>query len=276
MPFSSPIKDLFGKRAPKAPGLSGEIDGRTLIVPKDCSVLDAARIAGISIPTLCHHEGLPPDGNCRVCISEINGKLAVSCLFPLRENGFKVLTDSPRVREARRFILSLLINRAPKAPRIKALAEEYGAFFNPRFARDPDNCIRCGRCVRSCKINGTEAIALVGRGEKRRVTSPFERPPADCVGCLSCALVCPAGNIPFKETRGLRIIWDREFRLVPCPDCGTALFTEEQLNLYAKPGDPLCPECKKRRMAKSLKTAGTFLVKDVLKFGGDGGGTEII
>jgi NADH dehydrogenase/NADH:ubiquinone oxidoreductase subunit G len=253
--------------------VSGTINGEPISVAKETSILTAGRMHNIPIPTLCHHEGLPPDGACRLCIVNINNKLAVSCLYPLRNEGFVIETNSPEVREARRFILSLLINRAPKAPRIRALAEEYGAAYNPRFADDPDNCIRCGLCVRSCRINKIEAIALVGRGKNRLVTGPFLEPPVGCVGCLACAQNCPTGNIPFKDRDGIRSVWGREFVLIPCPDCGERIFTKEQLSLYGDPEGALCPSCKKRRMARSLKAAETFLVKDVIKFeGGRGDG----
>ncbi|MDR2350861.1 MAG: (2Fe-2S)-binding protein [Deltaproteobacteria bacterium] len=235
--------------------LRGTIDGKTVVARRGATVLETAESVGIRIPTLCHREGLPPDGNCRLCVVETKGKLVISCMFPVREDGFAILTQSPGVREARRFVLSLMLNRAPKAPAILKLAGEYGAGADPRFSRDPDNCVRCGRCVRACRANRTEAIALVGRGFERSVSGPFEKPPPDCVGCLSCAFVCPTGNILYSERDGKRRIWDKEFRLVPCPECGTPVFTEEQIRFLGEKASGLCPECGRRRLASALRNA---------------------
>jgi NADH dehydrogenase/NADH:ubiquinone oxidoreductase subunit G len=243
---------------PKPETVQGRIDGKKIEAPKETTLLKAASAMGISIPSLCCHEGLPPDGNCRVCICEINGKLAVSCMYPLRENGFEARTESEKVAEARRFVLSLLINRAPKAPRIIALAKRYGAKENPRFSANADNCIRCGRCARACKTNLTEAISLSGRGPERMVSGPFGKPPADCVGCLSCALACPTGNIPFSEKGGARFVWEREFPMAACPECGKTAFTFAQLEFYGQDPKAACPECRKRSMAKSIICAASF------------------
>jgi NADH dehydrogenase/NADH:ubiquinone oxidoreductase subunit G len=230
----------------------GTIDGIKLSVLKETTILSAAKAIGIEIPTLCHHEGLPPDGNCRLCTVEIGSKLAVSCLYPLREEGFEVHTKSPRVIEARRFVLSLLIGRAPKAPRIIALAKEYDATPFPRYAPEVDNCIRCGKCARICKINRTEAISLVGRGPKRLVAGPIMEPPEDCIGCLACALNCPTGNIPFREKGSMRSIWGNDFELVPCPECGKLLFTRKELDFHKEFAADFCPSCRRKKIAGDL------------------------
>ncbi|MDR1081510.1 MAG: (2Fe-2S)-binding protein, partial [Deltaproteobacteria bacterium] len=221
------VRSLKAPR-PGTPAVEGTIDGVRVSVPRGTTLLHAARLCGIEIPTLCHHEGLPAEGSCRLCVAEVRGQLAVSCMFPLRERDFAAWTKTPAVIEARRYVLSLLINRAPKAPRIAKLADEYGAAPDPRFMKDPDGCIRCGRCARACRANGPEAIALAGRGFGRVVTGPFRKPPEECVGCLACALSCPTGRISFSERRGVRTIWEREFELAPCPECGAKVFTREQ------------------------------------------------
>jgi NADH dehydrogenase/NADH:ubiquinone oxidoreductase subunit G len=227
-------------------------------VPAGTTLLEAARLCGAEIPTLCHHEGLPPEGSCRLCLCEVRGTLAVSCMYPLREPGFSAETRSPAVVEARRYVLSLLACRAPKAPRIAKLAEEYGAAPDPRFMKDPDGCIRCGRCVRACRAGGPEAIALCGRGHGRSVAGPFGKPPAACVGCLACALSCPTGKIAFSERGGVRKVWDREFRLAPCPACGARVFTEEQVAFLGAGASAECPACRRRAMAGELRKAAAF------------------
>ncbi|MDR2461351.1 MAG: (2Fe-2S)-binding protein [Deltaproteobacteria bacterium] len=241
--------------------IHGTIDGIKISVLKETTILSASKLLDINIPTLCHHEGLVPDGNCRLCTVEIGSKLAVSCLYPLREDNFTVNTKSPKVHEARRFVLSLLIARAPKAPRIIALAKEYGALPSNRFLPEADNCIRCGKCVRICKINRTEAISLVGRGPERIVTGPFLKPPEDCIGCLACGLNCPTGNIPFREKDGIRSIWGRNFNLVPCPECGTALFTKEELDFHKEFAADYCPTCRRKKIAGDLLNCQNLLVR---------------
>jgi NADH dehydrogenase/NADH:ubiquinone oxidoreductase subunit G len=231
--------------------IKGTIDGLAASAPRGATLLRAARSIGIEIPTLCHHEGLPPDGNCRLCLSEIGGKLAASCMYPLREDGFAAFTNSDKVREARAWVIFLLLMRAPKAPRILKLAEEYGVEPDPRFSFDPDGCLRCGRCVRVCRVQASEAISLAGRGAGRLATGPFRKPPEDCIGCLSCALNCPAGCIAFKDDGVWREVWERRFELLPCPGCGKRAFTKEQLDFWHAEG-PLCPECRSRAMAREL------------------------
>ena len=231
--------------------LQGLIDGRKVAVPRETTILAAARSAGLSIPTLCHHEGLPPDGNCRLCLVEMGGRLVASCLYPLRDGGFDILTQSPEVRSARRFILSLFLRRAPLAPRLLALAEEYQAGPAPPFAGEPDGCIRCGLCVRACAAGGAEALALVGRGHGRRVTGPFFEPPEACRGCLACASLCPTGVITWSDQGGRRRIWEREFDLLACETCQSLFVTPEE---WARLGgaSPVCPVCRRRAMAEGL------------------------
>jgi NADH dehydrogenase/NADH:ubiquinone oxidoreductase subunit G len=234
--------------------ITGTIDGRRLKVERGTTALEAARSLGLEIPTLCLHEGLPPDGNCRLCLVEISGGLAASCLYPLRSEGFEILTASPAVLASRSFVLSLLLNRAPKDPVLLRLAGEFGASPNPRFQDDPDGCLRCGRCVRACRSLGTEALCLVGRGRDRRVSGPFFEPPSDCVGCLACARVCPTGHVKFEEEGDRRRVWGREFQLSSCPSCGRPWATAEQLARDRAP-DAICPDCRRRLMARALSAA---------------------
>ena len=107
-----------------------EIDGKEVTATAGETVLEAAQRAGISIPTLCHHEKLEPFGGCRICIVEVevNGwtKLVVSCVYPV-ENGIIVRTRSEKVDRIRKTILELLMAHAPDSPQLQSLAAEYGA-----------------------------------------------------------------------------------------------------------------------------------------------------
>lgn len=237
--------------------IEGLVDGQSVQLTKDSTALEAARSLGLAIPTLCHHEGLPPEGNCRVCLVEIGGRLVTSCMYPLRDNGFEILTNSPTVRAGRRFVLSMLVNRGPASPRLLALAAEYDVAPETRFAGpEPDDlCIRCSRCVRACEINETSAISLVGRGRDRQVAGPFFQPPEDCVGCLACAAVCPTGAIGHSEKDGRRSIWGREFELLTCHGCGRPLATAEEWARSGNGAESICQDCRRQALAADLKTA---------------------
>ncbi|MDR1656389.1 MAG: (2Fe-2S)-binding protein [Deltaproteobacteria bacterium] len=238
------------------PMIKGTIDGLSITVRPGTVLLNAARTLGIHIPTLCHHEGLPPDGNCRLCVSQVGGRLVASCIYPLTADGFQAQTDNERIRYARSLVIALMLIRAPEAPVVVALAREYGVTEQPRLRRvTADGCLRCGRCVRACLTGGAEAVSLVGRGTARIVTGPFFEPPPDCVGCLSCARMCPTGIIGFTELFDRRQIWGRNFQLVPCPTCGRPWATEEELaRLNA---DRLCPACRRRAMAEAISSCPT-------------------
>ncbi|MDR2386485.1 MAG: (2Fe-2S)-binding protein [Deltaproteobacteria bacterium] len=232
------------------PKVTGTIDGHEFEVCHGTTLLEAAKTLGIKIPTLCHHPGLPPDGNCRLCLVETGDKLLASCAFPIRASGGVYLTHSPLVFEARAFVLKLLLSRAPNNKELLKLAEEYGAQADPRLSDDPDGCLRCARCVRACQAAGSQAIALIGRGRGRKVAGPFFEPPLDCVGCLACARSCPTGLIACGEEP--RVIWGRQFDLVKCPQCGRTVGTPEELK-RAGITSWLCPDCRRREYSQALK-----------------------
>lgn len=227
-----------------------KIDGETIQVENGTTILDAAKKFGIDIPTLCNHEGLMPDGNCRLCSVEIETnwykKIVASCMYPIT-GPISVDTKSERVMKSRRIVLQLLLNRNPKAPIIQQLCSEYGVKREQRFAFDEDLCIRCGRCVRACEANGTKAIELVGRGFERHVAPPYELEPQACIGCLSCQSVCPTGKITFEESPGKRKIWKREFEVIRCKRCGEYFATKEMLDWAGRAEDDreYCDHCTK-------------------------------
>lgn len=235
------------------------IDGQTVSVEPGTTVLEAARLAGIRIPTLCDHEGLAPDGNCRLCSVEVTERgrtrLAMSCMYPVNHEGIQVRTDTDRVRSARRFVLQLLADRNPKAPVLQELCAEYGVIPAPAPEIEPGLCIRCGRCVRACETNGTSALSFAGRGWGREVTPPFHEASPDCIGCLACADVCPTGHITWEEKDGKRTIWGKTFDLVECERCHERYATVEQLQFAGV--DPesarLCPRCRRIAQQERLR-----------------------
>jgi NADH-quinone oxidoreductase subunit G len=199
------------------------INTRPIQAAPGTTILEAAQAAGEKIPTLCHIKGLFPSGACRMCVVECKGKpnLTPSCAFPVEE-GMEVQTRSPRVINARRTIIQLLLASHPfdclTCPRngyceLQSLASEYGIdrvpfegktrhhytdFSSPSLIREPDKCILCGRCVRICEeIQGIAAIDFTMRGFHTMVLPPFEMDLSEtaCVNCGQCTLACPTGAL---------------------------------------------------------------------------------
>ncbi len=205
------------------PYLSLIMDGRRVSAAQGDSLLQAARGAGVTIPTLCDHPDLDPVGACRLCMVEVThpdwggwSGLMTACLYPAAQD-LVVLTHSDKVMEVRRGVLSLLAARCPSSEVLQAMALEHGAALDRLFV-DPegDDCILCGLCTRVCEAFATSAISTTNRGIKRRVGSPFDVPPPDCIGCGACALICPTGHIQDKRSPGSYSIWGREFPTSPC------------------------------------------------------------
>lgn len=171
-----------------------QIDGVAVTAREEMTVLEAAREAGISIPTLCHHEKLEPYGACRLCIVELESRgrsrLVVSCLFPVEE-GLVVKTRSEKIDRIRKTILELLLSHAPDAFDLQELAQEYNA-DKYRFEKEPSFCIHCGLCVRYCaEIKKKDAIGFVNRGTMREISFVPEIAAKECWDCKECFPLCP-------------------------------------------------------------------------------------
>lgn len=193
--------------------------------------------ANIYIPNLCNNEELTPYGACRLCMVEItHGKrtwLVASCIYEA-EDGLDVKTDTPRVLNVRRLVIELLLSRNPKHPALIKIANELGV-KNSRFPVDVKGCILCGQCVRTCReVVGVSAIGFEGRGITKRVSTPFNEAPADCIACGSCTYVCPVNVIPLKEKDGVRTIWNTDFPLQKCEKCGNYFAPVKQLDYFRK------------------------------------------
>ena len=174
------------------------INDRPIEVPEGTTVLEAARKLGFTIPTLCHVDGLKPYGGCRLCMVEVtNGprtQLTTACTYPVAE-GITVQTDTEEVQEARRFVIDLLLSRCPEVPALQIMAQELG-LAEPSFPKGESDCILCGKCVRMChEVQHASAIAMMGRGAKREVMTPFGDFSATCRTCGACLFVCPTGHI---------------------------------------------------------------------------------
>jgi bidirectional [NiFe] hydrogenase diaphorase subunit len=246
------------------------LNGQTQEVPDNMTVLEAARLAGIDIPTLCHHEALGAYGACRICVVEAEGPaqrrgLVTACTLPVSD-GLVVLTDSPAVQRTRKVIFELLLGRSPESESLRAMAKCYGVDFT-RFGEGAqhDMCVRCGLCVRTCKEKiGTSAISFAGRGQSRNVTTEFGALSELCIGCGACAVVCPTGMIRVEDLDGERAIVRKDltiarFVLLTCTSCSAPLVTEKFLDqrLQALPKgqtEVLCLDCKRQRTAANAES----------------------
>jgi coenzyme F420 hydrogenase subunit beta len=171
------------------------INGLDVSVEEGSTILEAAQFIGFPIPTLCHMEGLTPYGACRLCVVEIgeepNSKLVTSCTHPVQP-GLKVRTASERVVRARKMILELLLASCPQSKVIQDLASAHN-IRQQRFRQEYEDCILCGLCVRMCEEQMmAKAIGFQGRGENRRIGTPFDIKSEVCRQCGGCIYVCPA------------------------------------------------------------------------------------
>lgn len=219
------------------------------------TLLRTAREMGIDIPTLCYHPDLPSEGHCRLCVVEIGEpprtRLVNACTYPVEAN-LRVQTHSEKVMHARRMVLELLLARAPKAEVIRELAKAHGVYETRFHIEDPEElCILCGLCVRTCReIVGVSAISMAGRTPDKQVATPFKEASEACIGCGSCAFICPTGVIPYTEKDGIRTIWGRDFELAACRVCGNYIEPLAQLEHWSQlTGDPVeiflvCRDCR--------------------------------
>ena len=171
-----------------------KIDGKNVRANEGMTVLEAAQNAGISVPTLCHHEKLEPFGGCRICIVEVevNGwtKRVVSCIYPVAAN-LVVRTRSATIDKIRKMIWELLLAHAPDSPDLQELGQEYGA-DKDRFEKEASFCIHCGLCVRYCaEIKKKNAVGFVDRGIRKEISFIPEIASKECWDCKECFPLCP-------------------------------------------------------------------------------------
>lgn len=205
-----------------------QINGRDYAVPAGSTVIDAARIAKIDIPTLCYLKGVNEIGACRLCLVEVKGArgLMAACVTGVTE-GMEIFTNTPKVREARKTNLELVLSTHKKeclscirsqSCELQKLCRDLGVTDEARFAgknveypkdestaflvRDNDKCILCHRCVAACKnMQGIGVIEALNRGFDTHIGSAFEQPLAatSCVSCGQCIVACPVGALYEKD-----------------------------------------------------------------------------
>ncbi|UCC29165.1 MAG: (2Fe-2S)-binding protein [Phycisphaerales bacterium] len=175
-----------------------KIDGKEVEAEEGATLLEAARSAGISIPTLCHHAELQPHGGCRLCTVELQmrgwKRPVVSCVYTVAE-GLEVITRSEKLNRIRKGILELLLAHAPDAPLLNELAQEYGADKN-RFEQEGSFCIHCGLCVRYCaEVAQKHAVGFIDRGIRKEISFIPEIAAKECNDCKGCFPLCPTSYI---------------------------------------------------------------------------------
>jgi NADH dehydrogenase/NADH:ubiquinone oxidoreductase subunit G len=175
-----------------------QIDGKEVRAAQGMTLLEAARDAGIAIPTLCHHDQLEPFGGCRLCLveTEVNGwtRLVVSCVYPAQD-GLIVRTRTEKVDRIRKTLLELLLAHAPDSPALTELAAEYGA-DRQRFAQESSFCIHCGLCVRYCaEVKQKHAVGFIDRGIRKEISFLPEIAARECPQCRECFPLCPTSYL---------------------------------------------------------------------------------
>ena len=174
------------------------IDGREVRATDEMSVLEAARRAGVPIPTLCHHEQLVPFGGCRLCIVEVEAhgrtSLVASCVFQA-EDDLIITTRSEKIDRIRKNILELLLAHAPDSPQLQELAEDYGADRN-KYEQEASFCVHCGLCVRYCaEVRQVHAVGFIDRGIRKEISFIPEIASKECNDCKQCFPLCPTSYV---------------------------------------------------------------------------------
>ena len=182
--------------------ISLTINDQKVQASEGSSVLEACQKVGIQIPTLCHHRALPPYGACRLCLVEVEergrSRIQASCLYPARE-GLVVRTDTEAVLRTRRVMAELLLARCPDSPKVRQVAAEVGV-TESRFPKKNEDCILCGMCTRVChELMKTGAVDFQARGNRRKVSPPYDRHSPVCMACGACQVVCPTGAVVLEK-----------------------------------------------------------------------------
>lgn len=220
------------------------------------SVLDAATRAGEFVPSLCCDPGfMDNDSCCRLCIVQItlDGRtsLAPACAT-VSDEDMEIITDTEVIRRTREAILQLIYSEAPENPVILSLMKKCGVDPDPRIpAKGGRDCILCRRCRNACNYWVHGAIESMHRGVRREIGTPFDKSTEECLGCASCALVCPIHSIKPENEGEKRRIWNDEFDLLYCEECGALLTTDKNFRDACYGDAPvLCHACSEEYRKK--------------------------
>lgn len=211
------------------------INGQKVEAVENSTILEAARLANIEIPTLCFLKGINEVGDCRMCVVEVEGRrnFATACITKVEE-GMVVNTNSQKVIEARKLVLDLILSNhnrecltcsRNKNCELQSLAEKFGMSkieyegeripyeideVSPSIVRDLSKCILCRRCVATCKkVQGIGAIDSTNRGFNSKITTAGDKTINDvnCTFCGQCIQSCPVGALREKDTTD--VVWSK-------------------------------------------------------------------
>ncbi|MBQ0010198.1 MAG: [FeFe] hydrogenase, group A [Ruminococcus sp.] len=203
-----------------------KVNGIAVSVPKGATILEAARKAGVEVPTLCYMKKINEIGACRICVVEATGArgLVTACVYPVSE-GMEIQTNTEKVRKARKTTLELMLSTHEKKClscvrstncELQKLCNEYGvdedAFdgFKPHYeldtstahlVRDNNKCILCRRCVAVCREQYVSVIGANDRGIDTSIGTPFKVALSEvpCISCGQCIAVCPTGALTERD-----------------------------------------------------------------------------
>ncbi|MDD6255449.1 MAG: NADH-dependent [FeFe] hydrogenase, group A6 [Eubacteriales bacterium] len=210
------------------------IDGKAVQVEEGTTVLEAARAAGINIPTLCYLKGVNEIGACRMCLVEVKGARALqaACVYPVAD-GNEIITSSPAIREARKTNLELLLSNHKKECltcernrncELQTLSEQMNVTeieyegdmcdlpiddSSVSIVRDPQKCIACRRCVGACSnVQNIHVIDAINRGFVTEIGPAFGKGLGEvaCINCGQCVISCPVGALTEKSS--INEVWD--------------------------------------------------------------------
>mgnify|MGYP000016032498 CR=1 FL=1 len=211
--------------------LNIKINNMELTVPYGTTILEAARMAGIEIPTLCFLKDINEIGACRICMVEVKGarSLVAACVYPIERDGTEIFTNTKKVRDSRKRTLELILSTHDKkclscvrsgTCELQQLCKEFGVDDENRFegemvhykfddsaahmVRDNNKCILCRRCIAACDQQGISVIGANARGFDTHISSAFDKDLADvsCISCGQCIVNCPTGAIVEKDDTG--------------------------------------------------------------------------
>ncbi|NLC04313.1 MAG: 4Fe-4S dicluster domain-containing protein [Tissierellia bacterium] len=262
------------------------IDGQSVQVPADYTVINAAKELNIDIPALCYDPNLEIVSSCRLCVVEIEGsdKLQTSCSTLVRE-GMVVKSESEKLSKYRRDILQLLLDSHPndcltcqKAGEclLQKYSYEYDVKFedhegarrpvlsdtsSPYILRDNSKCILCGKCVRTCaQIDERQILSFSERGYDTKIIFGADQTIEEsyCVSCNRCVVVCPVGALVDKRLVGKIRAWEGESRVINCKACQYGcefdVLSKGDKNIAVRAKEPTNgrPLCLKGRLATEL------------------------
>ena len=210
------------------------IDGAEVTVPDGLTILEASKLVGIDIPTLCYLKNINEVGACRMCVVEVEGARALqaSCVYPVCD-GMVINTKSKKVRDARKSTLELILSNHNRECttcvrsedcELQKLSKDLGINdipydgkkemlaidqLSPSIVRDPNKCILCGRCVNTCRnVQGIGVLDFINRGYDTKVAPAFEVSMGDasCIYCGQCIEACPVAAL--REKDDIDRVWE--------------------------------------------------------------------